>query len=152
VRGRGERASRPARPSDRVEAIPHREREVLAVVGIFQRLGVGSDDIYVQPVQVEDGAWVPAVVAKTSGPHWPTWVVSVFGTVPSIEAVEAEWTHAANAWNRLPACDRERLVEGSTSRLYVVNFITSCAARGITFPDDADASPPAAPGSGRLPS
>ena len=140
------------RELDLVAAIPLREREVLAVVGIFQRLGVGSDDIYVQPTQVEDGSWVPAVVAKIGGAHWPTWMISVFGTVPSKEAVGAEWTHAANAWNHLPERDRERLVEGSNSRRYVVNFITSCAIKGITFPGGVDDPPLTAPGSGRLPS
>ncbi|HAW11469.1 MAG TPA: hypothetical protein DCX12_10530 [Chloroflexi bacterium] len=144
--------SEPASPVDRVEAIPYRAREVLAVVGIFQRLGVDSDAIYFHTVKTDDGAWVPAVVAKTAAPQWPTWVLSVFGAASTEEELETEWTAAAYVWNDLPACDRERLVEESTSRLYAVNFVTSCALRGITFANDVELPPSVAPRSRGLPS
>ena len=116
----------------KLDDVPLYCREALAVLGIFQHLGVTSDDIYFMP-KLTGGVWCPAIVARLAGRLTPGWHVSIFGGTPTAEQLVQEWQTAVTLWNNLSQGDRRRAVDSSKSRKVAVPFLALCAEKGITF-------------------
>ena len=116
--------------------VPERMRETLAVMGLYQALGVDTNDIYFMPEQAPDGSWYPTVVAQLPSGQQPGWAIPIFGTLESRDELIAEYTEAAEAWNLLPNEMRRQWITGSKARLVAVNFLAKCAERGIYFPGE----------------
>ncbi len=110
-----------------------RSREALAVLGIFQRLGIPTDDIVMTGQLREDGTCIPMVMAKRPNAQPVAWLITFYGAAPSQDVLLAELHEAAEAWNRMTAMERYRHVEASDSRGLVVLFLARCAEQGIYF-------------------
>lgn len=114
-------------------ALTRRCREALAVSGIYQRLGVPSEDIYFQPTRDGAGGFYPTVVAEVDGSRFVEWQIPIYGSAGTVHALLAEWAFACAYWNSLPDPARADLVDDSDSRAQAPDFIVTCAASGHVF-------------------
>lgn len=126
----------------KIETLSRRAKEAMAVSGIYQRLGVDSDDIYFQPVMKAEGEWYPAVVAVLPSGKIPAWMIPIYGAAKTQDELLAEWETAAVLWNTLPNKERIRWVNESEAQLVAMDFLSYCASTGIFF----ETRPPASPG------
>jgi hypothetical protein len=116
-------------------SLTQRCREALAVSGIYQRLGVASENIYFKPTQGDDGSFHPVMVADVEG-KVVEWQIPIYGGTDTIYRLLAEWGLACVYWNSLPNTARIVLVDESESFQQAPDFLNACAMKGLVFHGD----------------
>jgi len=116
-------------------------REVLAVAGIFQRLGISSDDVFVRLIVQDDGRLGVNVTPRLKdGSFGPPWRVKFASGLSSCGEGVVGWVAAVSSWNEMSASDRASLVDASEAARGVVGYLAECLCQGVVFATPAATS------------